>query len=109
MSKSGRSSQSSGSNDRGTCTVPAYELLANPESAQAVGSGNDLGTHVALHHLQRSITELRVDVRDRIRWHRDGKMADVGVQRGVEDALLGDLSGEDEPSGFQLAQQAGQA
>ena len=88
--------------------VPAGELHTNTrfrESVQAVGGGDEFGAHVALHHLQRRITEFGVDVGDRIRRDHDGEMPDVGVERGVEDALLGDLPGEDQPLGVQPSEQ----
>ena len=39
------------------------------------------------------------------RRHDHLEVPDVGVERGVEDALFGDLPGEDEPFGSEPAQQ----
>ncbi len=57
---------------------------------------HDLGVHVALHQLQRRPSEVGVDVRDAIADDGDLEVAYVGVQRAVEDALLGHLAGEDQ-------------
>lgn len=45
---------------------------------------------------------------DRIGREHNIEVADVAIQRGVEDALFGDLSGEDEGLGLQPSQQVGQ-
>ena len=93
-------------------TMPAGELQANtrspPTSVQALLRGHDLGAHVLVHHAQRRLAEFGVDVRDAVGRHDHLEMAHIGVERGVEDALLGDLSGQDQSLGLQLAQQIGQ-
>ena len=43
------------------------QLATTGELCQALGGGHDLGAHVALHHFQRGVTQVGVDVRHRIR------------------------------------------
>jgi hypothetical protein len=47
-------------------------------------------------------------VGDRIGREHNIEVVDVAIQRGVENALFGDLSGEDEGLGLQPSQQVGQ-
>ena len=46
-----------------------------------------------------------VDVGHRVAGHRDLVVAHVGVQRAVEDALLGDLAGQHQVADLPLSQQ----
>src|SRR5690242_4340720 len=75
---------------------------------QALCRRNYFCAHVAVHHRQRGVAELGVDVRDGIRGHHDRKVAHVGIQRGIENALLGDLAGENHPFRLELPQQVRQ-
>ena len=75
---------------------------AHSVSAQTLRDAiEDLGVHVLFHHLQRCLAEVVVDVRDGVARDDDREMANVRVERGVEDALLGDLTGQHEALGFQ--------
>src|SRR3954451_8720351 len=69
------------------------------------GRGRRLGAHVASHHLHRGLGEVRVERDGRVRGNHELVVADVGVQRGVEDALLGDLTREHDPVAVLAAQQ----
>src|SRR3954467_6111214 len=62
-----------------------------------IGHGGQLGVHVRLHHLERGLRQVRLDVRDGVGRHDHLVAADVGVERRVEDALLGHLPRENEP------------
>src|SRR6476660_8448291 len=88
------------------CSIPCGPLNhALPMSTQALLRNRKLGAHVALHHSQRRIPQVGVDVGDAVFRHDHMEMPDVGVQRGVEDALLSDLTGQDQSVWLELTQQ----
>jgi hypothetical protein len=82
-----------------SCAVRAGKLQANTRQptalVQALLRGHYLGVHVLVHHRQRGIAEFGIDMRDGV-WHDDyGEVPRIGIKRGVEDALLGDLTSDD--------------
>jgi hypothetical protein len=79
-----------------------------PVAGEGLVARGQLGVHVALHHLQRGRREVRVDRRDGVRGHRHLEVADVGVQRRVQDALLGHLPAEHDALDPARGQQVGQ-
>src|SRR4051794_17355861 len=64
----------------------------------------DLGVEIALHHLQGGLGEVLVDVADGIAGDDHAEVAQVGVERRVEDALLGHHAREDDPLDALLAE-----
>lgn len=69
--------------------------LGNPcgnASPAQIGEGRDVGAHVALHHPQGGVGKVLMDMGDGGARGGYFQVADVGVERRVEDALLGDLS-----------------
>src|SRR5947209_6756052 len=70
---------------------------------QALHAGQHVGAHVALHHAQSGLGQLLVDVGHAVAAHRDLEPAHVGVEGRVENALLGDLPGQDHPADLLLA------
>src|SRR4051812_14952689 len=71
-------------------------LRASGVELEDVGGWQEFGVHVALHQLKCSLREVVVDVRYGVGRNHEFVATYVGVERGVEDALLGDLAGEDE-------------
>src|SRR3984893_17659760 len=86
--------------------LPAWACIKT-RSVNAVNGRAKVGAHVGAQHFQRRLGEFCIDVGDRIGRDYNIEVADVAVQRGVEDALFGDLSGEDEGLGLPASQQVG--
>src|SRR3954468_7633819 len=65
---------------------------------------DDLGVEGALHHLERRLGQVLGDVGHGVAGHHDLEVAQVGVEGRVEDALLGDHAGHDDPVDALLAE-----
>jgi hypothetical protein len=76
--------------------LPRSSSSSTWSSQHAVGGGSHVGAHVAAHHSQRRVGEFGVDVRDAVERYRDAEVAHVGIERAVEDALLGDLAAQEQ-------------
>lgn len=54
--------------------------------------------HGAFHHAEGGSGEVGVDPRDRVLCHHDPEVSEVGIERGRQHTLLGDLAAQDDPT-----------
>src|SRR5579884_1729096 len=80
-------------------------LGGRSDSVEAILGSDQLGVHVLLHHPQSRGAQISVDMRDSVRGNQHLEVTHKCVQGAVEDALLGNLPGEDDPLGAKPVQQ----
>lgn len=71
----------------------------------APSAGTQFGAHVATHHLHRRFAQGRVDGSYRVGRDNHIEVAHIGVERAVENALLGNLAAQDQLSRSEAPQQ----
>src|SRR3954447_5327593 len=78
-------------------------ILGGRREVDLVGLDH-LGVQVVLHHLQCGLGQVGLDMCQRGPGDDDLEVAQIGVEGRVEDALLGDHAGHDDPIDVLLAQ-----